>query len=135
MRKAPTPASDASGAVVASYSYDTWRHLAASSESIPNANGWVNPYRFDGRDGVRCDAATGLDWMATRAYDPTIGRFISHDSLGRVPFNLADNPYIYADNNLLSNIDPSGQYRVAGFGSTQPEPGVDPERWPTPASR
>ena len=58
---------------------------------------------------MRSDAATGLDWMATRAYDPTTGRFISRDPLGRAPLSLADNPYVYAGNNPLSNIDPSGQ--------------------------
>jgi YD repeat-containing protein len=48
---------DATGAVVASYSYDTWGALTASSESIPNAGGWVNPSRYDGRDRARYDAA------------------------------------------------------------------------------
>jgi RHS repeat-associated protein len=110
---------DASGGVVATYTYDTWGTLTASSESIPNANGWTNPYRFDGRDGVRSDAATGLDWLATRAYDPTADRFISRDPLGRAPLYLADNPYVYAGNNPLSNVDPSGQYRVAGVGATE----------------
>jgi len=116
---------DASGAVVATYSYDTWGNLLSASESIPNANGWSNPFRFDGRDSVQFDATTGLDWMATRAYDPTTGRFISRDPLGRVPLFLAssDNPYVYAGNNPLSNVDPSGQFRAAGFGSTARESG------------
>ena len=95
----------------------------ASSETIPNANGWVNPYRYDGRDGVRSDVATGLDWMAVRAYDPTLGRFLARDPLGRAPLVFADNPYVYAGNNPLSNVDPSGQYRAAGFGSAQRESG------------
>ena len=66
--------SNASWNVVASYAHDTWGNLTSASESIPNANGWVNPYRFDGRDGVRYDAATGLDWMSVRAYDPSVGQ-------------------------------------------------------------
>ncbi len=110
---------DVHGAVVASYSYDTWGALTSVSETIPNANGWVNPYRYDGRDGVRSDAATSLDWMRVRAYDPTLGRFLSRDPLGRVPLFLSDNPYVYAGNNPLSNVDPSGQYRVAGQGATR----------------
>ncbi len=114
---------DASGVSVADYSYDTWGALTNSSESIPNAGGWVNPYRYDGRDGVRSDTTTGLDWMAVRAYDPTIGHFISRDPLGRAPLVFADNPYVYAGNNPLSNVDPSGQYRAAGFGSAQRESG------------
>ncbi|MGH2503778.1 MAG: RHS repeat-associated core domain-containing protein [Ktedonobacterales bacterium] len=81
---------------MATYTYDTWGNLTGATETIPNANGWSNPYRFDGRDGARFDAVTGLDWMATRAYDPTTGRFISRDPLGRAPLYLADNPYAYA---------------------------------------
>ncbi len=114
---------DASGVSVADYSYDTWGALTNSSETIPNANGWVNPYRYDGRDGVRSDVATGLDWMAVRAYDPTLGRFLARDPLGRAPLVFADNPYVYAGNNPLTNVDPSGQYRAAGFGSAQRESG------------
>lgn len=55
---------DASGSVVASYLYDAWGSLT-SSESF--ANGWSNPYRYDGRDGARYDPADGLNWMAVRA--------------------------------------------------------------------
>src|SRR5579872_2866868 len=65
---------DSTGTVVASYSYDVWGNLTASSESFPNdPEGWTNPYRYDGRDGVRYDSATGLYWMSVRAYDPTRG--------------------------------------------------------------
>lgn len=108
---------DASGAVVATYAYDTWGNLTTSSESIPNAHSWVNPFRFDGREGVRYDGSDGLYWMSVRAYDPTIGRFLSRDPLGRAPLFFADNPYVYAGNNPLSNVDPGGQYRAAGHGA------------------
>ncbi len=49
---------DASGNPVASYAYDTWGTLTSVTENF--ANGWMNPYRYDGRDGVRYDAAGGL---------------------------------------------------------------------------
>ena len=104
---------DSNGNVVANYAYDTWGNLTSASESLPNANGWVNPYRCDGRDGVRYDASTGLDWMRVRAYDPSVGRFLSRDPLGRAPLFFADNPYVYAGANPLSNVDPSGQGCVA----------------------
>lgn len=55
---------DSTGTVVASYSYDTFGILTSSSESFLNdPAGWTNPYRYDGRDGVRYDSATGLYWM------------------------------------------------------------------------
>jgi RHS repeat-associated protein len=55
-------------------------------------SGWSNPYRYDGRDGARYDAATGLYWLSVRAYDPSVGRFLARDPLGRAPLFLADNP-------------------------------------------
>ena len=100
---------DVSGNVVASYAYDPWGNLTSASERIPNANGWTSPYRCDSRDRVRADAATGLDWLATRANDPTTGRFIARDPLGRAPLYLSGNPYVYAGNHPLSNVDPSGE--------------------------
>jgi RHS repeat-associated protein len=109
---------DGSGTVVASYAYDTWGNLTSSSENFGSGVTWTNPYRYDGRDGVRYDASDGLYWMQVRAYDPTVGRFISHDPLGRAPLFFSDQPYVYAGNNPLSNVDPSGQ-RTSGADESQ----------------
>ncbi len=80
---------DDAGNLVAHYHYDRFCNSTDNTEAIPNANGWVNPYRYDGRvwwrDGVRYDAADGLFWLRVRAYDPTLGRFLPRDPLGRVP--------------------------------------------------
>lgn len=103
---------DASGNVVAPHHYDAFGNLTDNTdntEQIPYATGWVNPYRYDGRDGVRYDSETGLYWLSVRAYDPTLGRFLSRDPLGRTPLFFADQPYVYAGNNPLVNVDPSGQ--------------------------
>ena len=51
---------DASGNVVASYSYDTWGNLTSASENFGSGVTWTNPYRYDGRDGVRYDVTQGL---------------------------------------------------------------------------
>lgn len=50
---------DASGNVVASYSYDTWGNLTSASENFGSGVTWTNPYRYDGRDGVRYDEEAG----------------------------------------------------------------------------
>ena len=99
-----------------SYACGVWGNLTSASENIPNANGWTNPYRYDGRDGARYDVETGLYWLTTRAYDPTLGRFLQRDPLGRAPLFFADQPYAYAGNNPLLNVDPSGQ-RFADEGT------------------
>ena len=106
---------DASGNVVANYTYDAFGVITSSSENFPN--NWSNPYRYDGADGVLYDGETGLYWMSVRAYDPTLGRFISHDPLGRLAAEGVDfAPYVYADNNPLIKTDPSGEFAV-GSGS------------------
>jgi RHS repeat-associated protein len=73
------------GNSVASYSYDAFGQLTSASENVGGTTTWTNPYRYDGRDGVRYDGETGLYWMSVRAYDPALERFLSRDPLGRVP--------------------------------------------------
>jgi len=63
-----------------------------------------------------------------RAYDPTTGRFLSRESLGHAPLFFADAPYVYAGNNPLSNVDPSGQ-RTAGAGATGEQGARADEGW------
>jgi RHS repeat-associated protein len=110
---------DANGVSVASYSYDSWGNLTASSESF--TNGWTNPYRYDGRDGARYDASDGLYWLSVRAYDPSIGRFLSRAPLGRAPLFLSDNPYVYAGNNPAQQHGP--QRAVSGGGTGRDDAG------------
>ncbi len=121
---------DASGVSVADYSYDTWGALTNSSETIPNANGWVNPYRYDGRDGVRSDVATGLDWMAVRAYDPT---WAASSRVIRWDVRRCTSPTTRMSTRGTTrsrNVDPSGQYRAAGHGATTR---TEPQQYRAPA--
>ena len=55
------------------------------------------------------DDAAGLYWYASRAYDPTIGRFVSPDPIVPAPGNPQSlNRYSYVYNNPLKYNDPSG---------------------------
>jgi RHS repeat-associated protein len=119
---------DRSGSVVASSSYDAFGALTSSSESFPT--GWSNPFRYDGAQGVRYDAETGLYWMSVRAYDPTLGRFLSHDPLGRLAaLGLDTQPYVYAGNNPVNDTDPSGMLFISGLGTGRQ---IAPPRKTTP---
>jgi hypothetical protein len=60
---------DASGTVVASYADAACGMLTSSSETLPN--GWTNPYRSNGRDGVRADSEPGRSWMRVRCAPTT----------------------------------------------------------------
>jgi RHS repeat-associated protein len=76
--------------------------------------------------GQRLDD-TGLYYYGARYYDPTIGRFISADSL----VQSLDNPqffnrYAYVLNNPLKYKDPSGRQLVEGIGKLLDEYGITP---------
>lgn len=114
---------DASGNVAANYSYDPFGILLSSSENFPN--GWTNPLRYDGKDGVLFNAETNLYWMSSRVYDPTLGRFLSRDLLGRAPLFFVTQPYTYAGNNPVTNVDPSGNLVMPMLGSG----GYSKEQW------
>ncbi len=63
--------------------------------------------------------------MSVRAYDPTLGRFLSRDPLKRAPLVFTDQPYVYAGNNPLVNVDPSGQFVIALGGGEQSDIVID----------
>ncbi len=79
----------------------------------------VDMYDETNRDLVEDDSGfTGKDWDAdvelyyfnARWYDADIGRFISEDSIND-PNNF--NEYIYAADNPINNIDPTGHFNVS----------------------
>jgi RHS repeat-associated protein len=80
--------------------------------------------------GQRRDS-TGLYYYGARYYDPTIGRFISADTIVPDPFNPQSlNRYSYCLNNPLKYIDPTGHFLVEQF-EPDPEEIVDPPFWDT----
>ncbi len=59
--------------------------------------------------GKRQDPQTGLIFFESRYYDPHLGRFITPDTIVPNPANPQDlNRYTYANNNPVSNVDPTG---------------------------
>jgi RHS repeat-associated protein len=59
--------------------------------------------------GQESDEEFGLYYYNARYYDPSIGRFISADSIVPHPTNAQSyNRYSYTENNPVSRIDPSG---------------------------
>lgn len=60
------------------------------------------PLRYAGH---RYDPLAGLVLMRARAYDPELGRFLSADPAG---IRDGSNPFLYAQGNPLSHVDPLG---------------------------
>lgn len=86
-----------SGTIAATYTYDSFGQLTASTGSL------INPFQYTARDS---DAETGLRYYRARYYDPGTGRFISEDPV-RFKSNQA-NFYSYVGNSPLTNFDPTG---------------------------
>jgi RHS repeat-associated protein len=98
-----TSLSNSSGNLVASYTYDSFGNLTASSGTI------TNPFRFTGRE---FDSETGIYEYRHRYYDPSIGRFISEDPLH---FGGGDlDVYVYVHSEPTNYVDPSGTTRYWG---------------------
>ncbi|MCA9405666.1 MAG: VCBS repeat-containing protein [Candidatus Omnitrophica bacterium] len=67
--------------------------------------------------GQRLDEESGLMYYGARYYDPSIGRFITADSIVQAPNNPQTlNRYAYTSNNPVNRIDSSGHFWGAAFG-------------------
>jgi RHS repeat-associated protein len=90
------------GTVSATLRYDPWGTLTASTgSSLPD-------FRFQ---GAWFDTTTVLSWVVTRWYAPSLGRFISEDSLLGTP---SDPPsrhlYAYGAGEPIGRWDPDGRF-------------------------
>jgi RHS repeat-associated protein len=96
---------DNTGEVIKTYDYDIWGNVL--TETTPNPNKpFNNPFKYTGEPQ---DDESGLIYLRARYYDPTIGRFISQDTVeGDLNNPLSLNLYTYVQNNPLRYTDPSG---------------------------
>jgi RHS repeat-associated protein len=99
---------DETGAVVDRFAYEPFgvplnpSNLAAAP--LPASSGVQ--LRFVGRP---YDAALGLSHLGARLYDPANARFLSQDPiLADMSHGLSFDPYAYAFNNPISNVDAEG---------------------------
>ena len=97
-----------SGVAVARYTYDAWgRHLSISG-SMASTLGQYNPFRYR---GYVYDSETGLYYLQSRYYNPTIGRFINADDPGYLGADgtvISYNLFAYCGNNPVMGYDPGG---------------------------
>jgi RHS repeat-associated protein len=97
---------DASGTEVVKYTYDSWGKPISITGSLATTVGAKNPYRYR---GYRYDTESGLYYLQSRYYDPSIKRFISADELidngsGILGYNV----YSYCINNPVNMYDDDG---------------------------
>jgi RHS repeat-associated protein len=101
-----TSLTDGVGQLAASYVYDSFGNLTASTGTV------TNPFQYTGRES---DSETGLYYYRARYYNSIAGRFLSED-----PLKSAGNGmtlYSYVGNSPASYIDPWGHCRILFNGS------------------
>jgi RHS repeat-associated protein len=86
---------DASGAVLASYTYDPYGNLTGTTGSATNPFGYAGQYT---------DAESGLIYLQARYYDPATGQFMTSDPL----VAITGAAYTYVGDNPLNGTDPTG---------------------------
>ena len=98
---------NSSGVMVVEYTYDAWGRLLSTTGSMANTLGLHNPLRYR---GYVYDRETGLYYLQSRYYNPTIGRFINADGYLSTGQGLAgNNMFAYCNNNPVNFSDPAGE--------------------------
>ncbi len=101
---------NASGTVTDSYGYSAFGELASHTGST------VNPFLFNAQ---QFDQASGDYFLRARYYDQTSGRFISQDPYsGSNSDPVSLHRYMYAHDDSVDRVDPSGNFDVGLFATT-----------------
>ena len=100
---------DQRGNLVVSYTYDIWGALLAIHSDYHAELALFNPLLYR---GYYYDFETGLYYLQSRYYDPTVGRFINADSrISAVGDNvLGYNMFAYCMNNPMNMNDHTGNW-------------------------
>ena len=97
---------DASGTEVVKYTYDSWGKPISITGSLATTVGAKNPYRYR---GYRYDTESGLYYLQSRYYDPSIKRFISADIFLSTGQGFSgNNVYAYCGNQPINRSDSEG---------------------------
>jgi len=89
--------SDSSGSVLSTYYFSAQGSILSGTLS--------EPFGYKGQVGYYTDNETELQLLTHRYYDPSGGRFLTHDPIG---YDGGINLYAYTTNNPVNAVDPLG---------------------------
>ena len=93
---------DQAGNPVGRFDYNPYGETTASGNAAAELR-----YRYTGHPG---DSPLGNYHTPQRVYDPTLGRFLSVD-----PMRSEVSPYVYAGDNPVNLVDPTGGVKLGPF--------------------
>ncbi len=100
---------DTSGNVVTEYVYDAWGNVISTTGSKSTTVGKYSPFRYRGY--IYDDS--GLYYLKTRYYDPTMERFVCADGYASTGVGLlGTNSFAYCNNNPSTLKDSGGTRTV-----------------------
>lgn len=104
---------NSAGTVVVSYVYDAWGRPIATTGSMADTLGVLNPFRYR---GYVFDEETGLYYLRSRYFNWTLCRFINEDSIIVSAYiDSFANQFTYCDNNAINNSDPDGLLYLSAY--------------------
>ena len=108
---------NANGEVVARYRYDAWGVPTITMDNTAINIATVNPFRYR---GYYYDQETGLYYLQSRYYDPSVGRFVNADEvifLGANGNTASYNLFAYCENNPINMVDLTGNIAANVIGA------------------
>jgi len=98
---------NSAGAVTDTYQFDAFGNQIASTGTTPNS------FLYSGE---QFDSSTSMYQLRARWYRPTTGRFITRDPVeGQVCSPLTLNPYVYAGDDPVDRVDPTGAQAIVEY--------------------
>lgn len=108
IRGSTTAIVGANGKLQKGYSYDTFGAIEESG-----SKSFLNEVTFT---GSVTDNSTGLQYMNSRFYDSSTGRFITQDSYSGNPYDpWTQHLYSYCGNNPVNMVDPTGHFCISAI--------------------
>jgi RHS repeat-associated protein len=111
--------------------YDDYYPFGQNMDYRSYNNGFADArYKYTEKER---DSETGYDYFGARYYDARVGRWMSVDPLAEISPDLA--PFVYAHNNSMVFIDPSGMLDTSSTGENpapMPEVITTAQRIPEP---
>ncbi|WP_156160617.1 RHS repeat-associated core domain-containing protein [Demequina soli] len=88
------------------------------SSNLLQSRGWLGQVEDTTNPASSTGTSTGLTYLNARYYDPTLGRFISPDPILIPGDPRTLDPYMYAGNNPIAYVDPTGLRLACASGGT-----------------